>query len=68
MNWIGTGAYLIGMVLTAFNVYPLNLAFGALGGALWFVVGMERVDRALMVVEGAAFGIYLFGLLHWAFL
>jgi hypothetical protein len=66
MKWAGTVMYLIGMVLTAANVYPLNLIFGALGGTLWGLVGFKQQDRALIVVELASAGIYTAGLLHWA--
>lgn len=65
MNWLGTVFYLVGMVLTAANVYPLNLLFGALGGFIWMLVGIARKDMALIVVELAAAGIYLAGLFHW---
>lgn len=66
MKWAGTVMYLIGMVLTAANVYPLNLIFGALGGTLWGLVGFKQQDKALIVVELASAGIYTAGLLHWA--
>lgn len=67
MRWAGTVAYLIGMVLTSLNVYPVNLVFGALGGTLWAAVGIAWKDRALILVEVAAAGIYLAGLVHWAY-
>ena len=65
IRWIGTTAYLIGMLLTALNIYPLNLIFGAIGGILWFVAGVQYKDKALMLVEAASAGIYLFGLILW---
>lgn len=65
MRWAGTILYLIGMVLTALNIYPLNLIFGMLGGALWCLVGLKWKDRALILVEAASAGIYLFGLVRW---
>ena len=67
MNWAGTVFYLVGMVLTSANIYPLNLLFGALGGFAWFIVGLSRNDAALIVVELAAAGIYLVGIFPWAF-
>lgn len=67
MNWAGTVLYLVGMVLTAANIYPLNLIFGALGGLAWMIVGLSKDDLALVVVELAAAVIYLAGLFHWAF-
>ena len=66
MKWAGTSTYLVGMVLTALNIYPLNLVFGALGGTLWCLVGIKAKDTALIVVEAASAGIYLFGLVIWS--
>lgn len=66
MKWAGTSTYLVGMVLTALNIYPLNLVFGALGGTLWCLVGIKSKDTALIVVEAASAGIYLFGLIVWS--
>lgn len=65
-RWAGTVAYLIGMVLTAANVFPHNLVFGALGGLLWCMVGLDAEDRALVTVEAASAAIYLAGLVSWA--
>ena len=66
MKWAGTSTYLVGMVLTSLNIYPLNLVFGALGGILWCLVGIKAKDSALIVVEAASAGIYLFGLVIWS--
>jgi hypothetical protein len=65
IRWSGTAMYVIGMVLTAANVFPTNLIFGALGGTLWALVGHVEKDRALLVVEVASAAIYTVGLLHW---
>lgn len=65
-RWAGTVAYLIGMALTAWNIYPHNLVFGATGGLLWCLVGFEARDRALITVEAASAAIYLAGLVGWA--
>jgi hypothetical protein len=56
---------MIGMLLTALNIFPLNLIFGAIGGILWCIVGFSYKDKALILVEAASAAIYLFGLLHW---
>ena len=56
---------MIGMLLTALNIFPLNLIFGAIGGILWCIVGFGYKDKALILVEAASAAIYLFGLLHW---
>lgn len=54
------------MVLTSLNVFPLNLLFGTIGGTLWCLVGLQQRDKALITVEAATAGIYLFGLVNWS--
>lgn len=66
VRWGGTILYMIGMVLTSLNIYPLNLIFGMLGGAMWCIVGIRWKDRALILVEAASALIYLAGLVKWS--
>lgn len=66
LRWSGTIFYMIGMLLTALNIFPLNLIFGAIGGILWCIVGFKYKDKALILVEAASAGIYLFGLIMWS--
>jgi hypothetical protein len=66
LRWSGTAFYMIGMLLTALNIFPLNLIFGAIGGILWCIVGFSYKDKALILVEAASAAIYLFGLIMWS--
>ena len=66
IRWLGTVTYLMSMVLTALNIYPINLIFGAIGGILWCMAGVRYKDKALILVEAASAGIYLFGLILWS--
>lgn len=66
IKWLGTITYLIGMVLTAFNIFPLNLIFSAIGGILWCIAGVIAKDKPLVIVELASAMIYLAGLIHWS--
>jgi len=66
IKWLGTITYLIGMVLTAFNIFPLNLVFSAVGGTLWCIAGFIAKDKPLILVEMASAMIYLIGLIHWS--
>lgn len=66
IRWSGTIFYLIGMMLTALNIFPLNLVFGAIGGIMWCIVGFKYQDKALILVEIASATIYLFGLIMWS--
>ena len=64
-RWLGTSCYLVGMMLTSFNIFPLNLIFGLLGGVLWTIVGFDYKDKALVTVEVASALIYGIGLVRW---
>ena len=64
MRWIGTILCLIGIALTSFNIYPLNLLFGLIGSFLWTVEGWVAKDYALFTVELVAVLIYLGGIVR----
>jgi hypothetical protein len=63
IRWSGTILCLIGIALTSFNIYPLNLVFGLIGSFLWTVQGYLYRDNALLVVELVAVLMYLVGIL-----
>ena len=54
---------LIGIALTSFNVYPVNLVFGFAGSALWAAVGLTEEDWPLFIVEAVAVAMYAVGML-----
>jgi len=62
IRWSGTILCLIGIALTSFNIYPLNLLFGLIGSFLWTVQGYLYRDNALLVVELVAVLMYLVGI------
>lgn len=62
LKWLGTTLCLIGIALTSFNVYPLNLLFGLTGSALWTLAGILQQDAPLFLVEAVAVVIYFVGI------
>jgi drug/metabolite transporter (DMT)-like permease len=60
-KWIGTTLCLIGIFLTSFNIFPLNIYFGLLGSAVWALVGIYQEDIPLFVVEFVAVLFYVAG-------
>jgi len=62
IRWSGTILCLIGIALTSFNIYPLNLVFGLIGSFLWTLQGYLYRDNALLVVELVAVLMYLVGI------
>jgi ABC-type microcin C transport system permease subunit YejB len=62
IKWTGTILCLIGIALTSFNVYPLNILFGLVGSGLWAYAGVLQRDIPLILVEAVAVALYFAGL------
>lgn len=62
LKWYGTTLCLIGIALTSFNIYPLNILFGFVGSGLWTVAGYVQDDAPLVIVEFVATALYAIGL------
>lgn len=62
LKWWGTALCLIGIALTSFNVYPLNLLFGLVGSGFWTTAGYMQDDAPLVVVELVATILYIVGI------
>ena len=62
MKWTGTFLCLVGIALTSFNIYPLNILFGFVGSGMWTLAGILQRDAPLVLVEAVATVIYLVGL------
>lgn len=62
MKWTGTILCLLGIGLTSWNVYPINLWFGFIGSACWTYAGIVARDWPLILVEGIAVAVYLLGI------
>ena len=65
LKWYGTTLCLIGIALTSFNVYPLNILFGLIGSGLWTAAGYMQDDTPLVLVEGIATALYAFGVVTY---
>ena len=65
IKWTASIILLVGMVLTALDLTPINLGFHLVGVTGWFVVGYMWHDRAMMVVNSVAIFVFVFGILTW---
>lgn len=65
IKWAGTFLCLVGILLTSYNIYPLNIFLGLIGSALWTYAGWLQKDSPLIIVEGVAVALYFSGVLHW---
>jgi hypothetical protein len=66
IKWTGTALCLIGIALTSFNIYPINIYLGFIGSTLWAYAGYKQQDYALFLVEFVAVVMYAAGL-WWIF-
>jgi hypothetical protein len=65
IKWIATALCLLGIALTSFNIFPLNILFGLIGSGLWTAAGYMQDDAPLVVVELVATALYAFGLVTY---
>jgi hypothetical protein len=65
IKWSGTVLCLIGIGLTSFNVYPLNILFGLVGSGLWTYAGILQRDLPLILVEVVAVILYFAGVVTY---
>jgi hypothetical protein len=63
IKWLGTALCLLGISLTAFNIYPVNIVLGLVGSGLWAVAGWLQRDTPLVLVEAAAVALYAAGIM-----
>jgi hypothetical protein len=68
IKWAGTILCLIGIALTAINIYPANIFLGFVGSGLWAVAGIYQRDIPLFLVEVVAVALYFIGIITWILL
>jgi hypothetical protein len=64
-KWVATCLCLIGIALTSFNIYPLNIILSAIGSAMWAWAGWKQRDNPLLIVEAVAVFFYASGFITW---
>ena len=65
IKWLGTILCLMGIALTSYNIYPLNIVLSLVGSALWTFAGFIQQDPPLFLVEAVAVVLYFTGLVTW---
>jgi hypothetical protein len=61
IKWSGTILCLLGIGLTSFNIYPLNIFLSLVGSGLWTYAGYLQKDKPLFLVEFVAVLMYVSG-------
>lgn len=64
VKWISSVLMIITMCLTAANIYPHNIILGLVSSIGWTYVSIRWQDRALIILNAIAVGIYLVGTLN----
>jgi len=62
-EWTSTIILIVGVTLTAYNVYPLNVWLSILGNFGWFIVGWMWKKYSLMIIQIIVTIIYIMGVL-----
>lgn len=65
VKWLGTILCLLGIGLTSFNIYPLNIFLSLVGSGLWTYAGYLQKDNPLFLVEFVAVIMYVSGTISW---
>lgn len=66
-KWMGTLLCAGGILLTSFNIYPLNIVLGLIGSGLWVLAAWKTKDTPLFTIEFYSTIVYFMGLITWAF-
>ena len=61
VKWASSILMIITMSLTAVNIYPYNVFLGLISSVGWTYVSVRWQDRALIILNTIAVGIYLVG-------
>jgi hypothetical protein len=62
-EWSATFVLMIGVALTAWNIYPANIYFSLAGNAMWMVLGFMWKKWSLITIQFMVTFIYILGLI-----
>ena len=65
LKWVSSVILLLGMILTAQNIYPINLFVNIIGIFGWLIVSMIWNDRALIIINAVGISIYANGIVAY---
>lgn len=63
LEWSSTVVLLIGVYLTAVNIYPMNVYISLVGNFGWLVVAVLWRKWSLLTVQLVIVALYLYGML-----
>jgi hypothetical protein len=65
IKWIGSICIIVSMILTASNVYPINLYTAIPGTLAWIYVSFMWRDKSLICMNTVALTIYCLGIINY---
>ena len=65
LKWVASVILLVGMILTAQNIYPINLFVNITGLIGWLIVSIMWNDRALIIINAVGVSIYANGIIAY---
>ena len=63
VEWSSTAILIIGVALTAWNIYPLNVYFSLAGNLGWAIIGVMWRKWSLITIQIVVTVIYVAGLI-----
>ena len=67
VKWLSTIGIIGSMLLTAFNIYPLNLYIAIPATVGWIVVSFVWKETSLIAMNIVALGIYILGIINYVY-
>lgn len=65
LEWGSTAILIVGVALTAYNIYPMNVWFSLAGNFGWFIVGWMWKKYSLMAIQIIISIIYIMGVFKY---
>ena len=65
LKWVSTLGVISSMLLTAYNVYPLNLYVALPATIGWIYISVQWKDNALITMNSVALFIYILGVINY---
>lgn len=65
IGWLANIITVVGVVLSSYDIYPLNIAMLALAGVFWVITGIIWRKPELWTLNAIICVIYLSGLVRW---
>ncbi len=62
IEWSSTAILIVGVALTSFNIYPLNVYLSFAGNLGWLIVALSWRKKSLIVIQIVMAVIYMAGI------